>query len=162
MILSCIAAVAKNGVIGRANGLPWHLSADLRRFKRLTTGHTILMGRKTYESIGRPLPNRRNVVLTRSPTLAWEGVDVESSLDDALRRCAGESEVFVIGGHALYDLALPRADRLYLTRVLESFAGDVFFPTDAIDEFTLVSEEPHDSDEKNPYPYNFCVYERRG
>lgn len=161
MILSCIVAVAENGVIGRENDLPWHLSADLKRFKRLTSGHTIVMGRKTYESIGRPLPNRRNVVLTRRPALTWEGVDVESSLDDALRSCDGESEVFVIGGRALYDIALPRADRLYLTRVLESFDGDVFFPTNALEEFTLVSEEPHERDEKNPHPYSFCVYERR-
>lgn len=162
MTLSCIVAVSENGVIGRDNDLPWHLPDDLNRFKSLTMGHPIVMGRKTYDSIGRPLPGRRSVVLTRSSEYAPEGVTVVGSLDEALDACEGEVEVFVIGGASLFAEALPRADRVYLTRVLATVEGDTFFPEGGLEDFFLVNEERHPIDEKHRLPYTFQLYERRG
>lgn len=168
MILSCIVAMSENFVIGRDNDLPWHLPADLKRFKALTTGHSIIMGRKTYESIGRPLPRRTSVVLTRNHEFA-EGLDekagvvVVGSLDEALERCQdypGSDEAFVIGGHAVFAEALPRADRLYLTMVHEEVPGDVLFPSECLEGYELGSSERHEVDERHAYPYSFRVYNR--
>jgi dihydrofolate reductase len=131
MIVSAIAAVSRNGVIGRKGRLPWHYPEDLARFKTLTTGHAVLMGRRTFESIGRPLPGRRNVVLTRAPAPRLpEGVLSFNSLEAALQACAesGETELFVIGGAELYAQALPLCDRLYLTRIERDVEGDAHFP----------------------------------
>src|SRR5262245_13659219 len=131
MRISIIAAIATNGVIGRGGKLPWHLSDDLKRFKRLTMGHTIVMGRKTWESIGRPLPGRRTVVLTRqSEYLVPDGVHLASSLDDALdlAESAGDDDAFIVGGEELYRWALPRADRFYFTEVAADVDGDAYFP----------------------------------
>jgi len=126
--VSLIVAVAKNGVIGVNNTLPWHLSEDLKHFKSLTTGHTIIMGRKTYESIGRPLPNRRNIVISRNSNTSYEGVEVVHSLEDAFSISTNDKEVFVIGGSNIYEQALSFVDQLYITEIKKSFLGDAFFP----------------------------------
>ena len=161
MILSCIAAVAENGVIGRDNGLPWRLSADLKRFKALTTGHTILMGRRTFESIGKPLPNRTSIVLTRDRGYRPVGAAVAHSLEEALERCAGEPEVFVIGGAAVFHEALPRAQRLYLTRVHAAVAGDVRFPDVNLEDWERLEQKPLPAGEKNDYATTYEVYSRK-
>jgi len=161
MILSCIVAVAENGVIGRGNGLPWRLSADLKRFKELTTGHALIMGRKTFESIGRPLPNRTSIVLTRDRAYQQPGAVVVHSLEEALDRCRGEQEVFAIGGAAVFREALPRAQRLYLTRVHADVAGDVRFPDESLAGWERIEQTPLPADEKNEYATTFEVYVRR-
>ena len=127
-LVSLVAALARNRVIGAGNRMPWHLPEDLRRFKRLTMGAPVIMGRKTHQSIGKPLPGRRNIVVTRRPGAAWAGCEVAHSLGAALALAAGAPEVFVIGGAELYRLALPRADRLYLTLIDADYAGDALFP----------------------------------
>ena len=126
-MLSLIVAVAENGVIGRNNSLPWHISEDLRYFKQITSGKTVIMGRKTFQSIGRPLPNRINIVITRDPHFHAEGIVIARSLDDALAK-AGDGEAMVIGGSSLFLEALPRADRFYLTEIHRAYDGDVQFP----------------------------------
>lgn len=127
--VSLIAAVAANGVIGNGNALPWRLPEDLKRFKALTLGHPVIMGRKTFESIGRPLPGRRNIVISRNTLFAAEGCETAPSLDAALASCAGTTnEIFVIGGAQIYSEAMPLADRLYLTELRRDFPGDARFP----------------------------------
>jgi dihydrofolate reductase len=162
MRLSIIVAVAENGVIGRDNNLPWYLPADLGRFKQLTMGHHLLMGRKTFEAIGRALPGRTTVVISRGRPTLPEGVELAGSLEEALSlaAAAGEDETFVAGGAQIYHLALPRADRLYLTRVHATIEGDTRFPALTETEWTLVSQEDHTPDEKNKYRYSFLVYDR--
>jgi len=128
MILSVIVAVAENGVIGKDNRLPWHIPADLRYFKEITLGKPVIMGRKTYQSIGKPLPGRANLVVSRDPTWRAEGVLSATSLDDALDKLQGDAEIFVIGGASLFAEALRRAQRLYLTEVHRAYEGDVRFP----------------------------------
>ena len=160
MTLSCIVAVSENGVIGRDNDLPWKLSADLRRFKQLTTGHAIIMGRKTFDSIGRPLPNRTSIVMTRNLDYAPPGVTVVHSLDEALAACRDQQEAFVIGGEAVFREALPRTQRLYLTRVDVSVEGDAHFPETDFAEWKLSQQEFHSEDDKNDYDFTFQVYER--
>lgn len=164
-MLSAIVAVSKNDVIGREGDLPWHLPSDLRRFKTLTMGHHIVMGRKTYESIGRPLPGRRSVVLTRDEAYRPPGdpsgeVIVVHSLDAALERVAGDDEAFVIGGESLFRLTLPLVERLYVTLVHAVVDGDARFPGDAVEGWKLVSEETHPADARHAYPYSFRVYSR--
>ena len=161
MILSCIVAVAENGVIGRDNGLPWRLSADLKRFKQITTGHTLIMGRKTFESIGKPLPNRTSVVLTRDRGYEHAGAVVVHSLNEALERCRGEQEVFVIGGAEVFREALPRVQRLYLTRVLAEVEGDALFPVNEFSDWEQVEQASLPADEKNEYATSYEVYVRR-
>lgn len=144
MIVSAIAAVSRNGVIGREGRMPWHEPEDLKRFKAITTGHAIVMGRKTFESIGRPLPGRRNIVLTRRPGPRFpEGVLHFNSLEAALQACEelGETEVFVIGGAEIYAVALPLCDRLYLTRIDREVLGDTEFPPWNADEWTETARE---------------------
>jgi dihydrofolate reductase len=162
MKVSLIVAVAKNGVIGRGGELPWRLSADLRRFKELTMGHAILMGRKTYESIGRPLPGRRMIVITRQPDYRADGVEVAAGLEEAFRLAADrdDAECFVIGGGEIYDQARPHADRVYLTRVHATVDGDAYFPSLNLSEWHLVSSTPIEADAKNEYPFSFEQYER--
>ncbi len=128
MIISIIAAMAENRVIGRDGAIPWDIPDDRRRFRELTMGHPIIMGRKTFESIGRPLPGRRNIILTRLPEYRREGCCVVHSLADALAAAGGADEVFICGGEELYRLALPLADRIYLTVVHRCCAGDAYFP----------------------------------
>lgn len=162
MRISIIAAMAENGVIGRGGQLPWRLSADLARFKRLTTGHTVIMGRKTWESIGRPLPERRMVVVTRQSDYRAEGVEVVGTLSDAFQiaRTAGEEEAFVIGGADVYRQALPFTDRIYMTLVLAEVDGDTKFPEVDWDTWARIDSDSHESDEKNEYATAFHVFER--
>ncbi len=159
-MLSIIAAVAENGAIGKGNKLVWALPADLKRFRELTTAHTVIMGRKTFESIGRPLPNRRNIVVTRQKDYAPPGVEAAHSLEEVVQKTKGEPEVFVIGGAELYRQALPLSDKIYLTRIHKDFEGDVFFP-ELGPEWKEVKREKGTVDEKNIYPHDFLVYEKR-
>jgi len=148
MRLSIIVATAENGVIGRDNDLPWYLPADLKRFKQLTMGHHLLMGRKTFEAIGRALPGRTTVVISRGRPTLPEGVRLAASLDEALSlaAAAGEDEAFVAGGAQVYDLAGPRADRLYLTRIHAAIEGDTRLPELVESDWELVSKEDHGPD----------------
>ena len=158
-MISIIVAVAQNGVIGDKNSLLWHISEDMRFFKRTTSGHPVIMGRKTYESLGRPLPNRTNVVISR--TLGeLEGCTVVRSLEEALALFPTEEEVFVIGGAQIYALALDVADRFYLTRVGHDYEGDTSFPTWNESEWRLISREAYEQGEKYPHPFAFEIYER--
>jgi len=161
-----MVAAAENGVIGRHNNLPWHLPQDLRYFKRVTMGKPIVMGRKTFESIGRPLPGRCNIVISQNPDYSAEGVRRVDSLDEALalaERIAGidgAREAVVIGGAEIYALALPRADRLYLTRIHAIVDGDTQLPPIDWREWREVGRERHTADSDNPYDYSFLVYDR--
>ena len=159
-LCSLIVAVAANGVIGDRNALLWHISEDLRRFKQLTSGHPVIMGRKTWESLGRPLPNRTNVVLTRQ-ALTLEGCTVAHSLTEALALFPEEEEIFVIGGAQIYAEALPLADRFYLTRVGRAYEGDTRFPAWDAREWQLIDSEPHERGAEYPWPFTFEIYERR-
>ena len=161
MTISLVVAASTNNVIGSDGGLPWHLPDDLRHFKRLTTGNPIVMGRRTFESIGRPLPNRRNIVMTRDPDYVAPGCDVVSSVREALDLLEDTDEVMIIGGGQVYRDFLPHADRIYLTRVQADVEGDTYFPD--IDEagWRLVSSEPHAADEKHAYAFDVMVFERR-
>jgi dihydrofolate reductase len=163
MKLSLIAALATNNVIGRNNQVPWRLPTDLRRFKTLTMGHHLIMGRKTYESVGRPLAGRVNVVITRQEDWSAEGVTVVHSLEEALRVAsnAGETEAFIAGGAEIYELAIHRADCMYLTRVHAEVEGDTSFPEfDDVSEWKLNDAEHYDADDGNECPFSFLTYER--
>ena len=159
-MVSIIVAVAENGTIGDRNALLWHISEDLKRFKALTTGHPVIMGRKTYESLGRPLPNRTNVVLSRSGG-GVPGCRVARSLDEALALFPDDEELFIIGGAQIYEQALPLADRLYLTRVCHPYEGDTSFPEWDASEWHLASSEAHPSGREYPHPFVFERWERR-
>ncbi len=159
--VSAVVAAAENNAIGRDNQLLWHLPNDLRFFKHTTTGHAIIMGRKTYESVGRPLPNRRNIIVTRQAGYTAEGADVVHSLAAALESCAAAEHVFVVGGAEIYQQALPVTDRVYLTRVHVSLPGDSFFPQLDEQDWKLVSEDHHPADNRHAYGYTFMIYERR-
>lgn len=162
MIVSIIVAKAKNNVIGKDNQIPWYLPADLKYFKKTTLHHHIIMGRKTFESIGRPLPNRTNIVVTRSIFFTATGCLVAHSLEEALQLALenDEEEVFVIGGAQLYSDALPYADRLYLTEVDVQPEGDTYFPDFEEDHWREIYSEQHHADDRNPYPYTFRILER--
>jgi dihydrofolate reductase len=157
--ISLLVAVADNGAIGKGNQLPWHLPADLQRFKTLTLGKPIIMGRKTYESIGRPLPGRHNIVLSRSSTFAPNGVTVVTDLSAALRAAGQVPEVCIVGGAALYREALPLADVVHRTRVHTSVDGDAFFEP-LSNEWRIVSTESRAADERHVYAMTFEVLER--
>ncbi len=160
MKISIIAAMSENRVIGRDGALPWHLPDDLARFKTITTGHTVIMGRKTFESVGKPLPNRRSIVISRNTDYQCEGVVVAHSFDEALECGVGQEEVFVLGGQAVYELALPRSDRIYLTMVHASIDGDTHFPPFDPSEWRLVEDERHEADDRHAYAFSFRRYER--
>lgn len=159
--VSMIVAVAENGIIGRDGTLPWRLSADLKRFKRLTMGHALLMGRKTFDSIGRPLPGRRSIVLSRDTARRIDGCHVIHDWNQLAAAANGESDVFVIGGHQVFQDALPFADRLFWTQVHANVNGDVAFPEVAWKQWQLVAEERHEADERNQFAYSFRDYERK-
>lgn len=160
MILSIIVAAAENNVIGRDNGLIWKLSADLKHFKALTTGHTIIMGRKTFESIGRPLPNRRNVIISRNPAYRAEGCEVVESIDDALKLVEDENESFIVGGGTIYKALWDRAERIYLTRVHTRAEGDTFIPELETGRWELLGQENFPADDRNEFAYSFITYQR--
>ena len=158
--VTLIVAVADSGVIGRDNALPWHLPDDLKRFKRLTLGKPIVMGRKTYESIGKPLPGRQNIVLTRDANYRRDGVTVVHAPEAALHAAGDAAEIMIIGGSDLFGLFLPRAGRIHLTRVHGHIDGDVMWP--ALDDTWSVTErETHAADERHAYAMTFEVWEKR-
>ena len=168
-MLSLIVAVAENGAIGRNNGLLWHISEDLKYFKSTTTGHPVIMGRKTYESIGRPLPGRRNVVLTRGdmeiPSIKnpqTTSMEIVHSLDEVYSLVQGDEEFFVMGGGMLYNATFPKADMLYLTKIYAvAEDADTFFPQVKDDEWEIVKEGEMMHDEENEIDYQFLVYKRK-
>ncbi|MFC1774605.1 type 3 dihydrofolate reductase [Pseudomonadota bacterium] len=161
MRISLIVALARNRVIGRDNQLPWRLSADLQHFKRLTMGRPIVMGRKTCESIGKPLPGRTNIVVTRNSSFSAEGCRVVHSIDEALVAAGGADEVMIMGGENLYSQLLPRADRLYLTEVQAEVSGDAWFPELDQTQWQELERESHRADENNEFDYDFVVLARR-
>lgn len=162
MTLSIIVAIASDGAIGRANDLLWHLPADLKRFKELTTGHTILMGRKTFESLPHgPLPNRRNIIISRSLP-AQPGAEVYPTIQQAMEACASDEEVFIIGGGEIYRQLLPNTERIYLTRVQASFPdAEVFFPELDPTEWIEEAREVYPRDERNEYDTELLLLRRR-
>lgn len=159
MLVSLVVAVSSNNAIGKNNQLLWHLPADLKHFKQITTGHTVFMGRKTYESIGKPLPNRRNIVISKS-IKEIPGCGVVPSLEEALLLPGKNEEVMVIGGAAIYALTLPRADRIYLTRVHQKFEADTFFPEIDPKKWQETQREDFLADEKNPFAYSYITLNR--
>lgn len=161
MTVSLIVARAENGVIGSANALPWYLPADLKHFKQLTTGHTVIFGRKTYQTVGRPLPDRRIIVITRNAAYHPDGVEVANSLDEAFEMAGRDGEVFVGGGEEIYRAAMPRASRVYITQVHAAVDGDTYFPPLDDSVWTLRHTERHEADERNRIPYTFETWERK-
>ncbi|MCJ7557076.1 MAG: type 3 dihydrofolate reductase [Gammaproteobacteria bacterium] len=161
MLVSLVVAMSENGVIGRDNALPWHLPADLRQFKTLTLGKPIIMGRKTYESIGRPLPGRQNIVLSRDTGFQAPGCDICTSLQQALVLAGNADEVMVIGGGALYEEVLVHADRIYLTEIHASIEGDTRFPEIDPARWREIARERHAADERNSLDYSFVTLARR-
>lgn len=164
-ILSAILAMSENHVIGKQNQLPWRMPADMRHFKEITTGHTVLMGRKTYESIGKPLPNRTNIVLTRHPHYQAPGCTVVATIIEALKFAEKQSpdkqEIFVIGGAEIYHLLLPYCDRIYLTLIHHHFDGDIYFPVIETRDWNEIKRIDCAADNENPYPYSFIWLERK-
>jgi len=158
--ISLVAAMANNRVIGKDNQMPWHMPADLKHFKAVTMGHPIIMGRRTFDSLGRPLPGRLNIVVSRQLGLEIPGVVVVSSLEKAIELVHQESEVMVIGGQMLFELALPLAHKMFLTFIDTDIEGDTFFPAWDQAEWEVVSEQPHQADDKNPFNYRFVDYAR--
>ena len=159
-MITLIVAVADNGVIGRNNALPWHLPEDLKRFKRLTMGKPIVMGRKTFESIGKPLPGRHNIIVTRDANYRREGATVVHGIDEAVLAAEAAAEIMVIGGADLFRLFLPRATRIHLTRVHGDIEGDVLWP--ALDDtWGVVESELHAADERHAWSMTFEVWEKR-
>ena len=155
--INLIAAVAQNDVIGAGNRMPWHLPEDLKYFKRVTQGHPVVMGRKTFESIGRLLPDRENRIVTRQADFQVEGARIFSSVEAA---CEGAGEIFVIGGAEIYRQALPMADRLYITRIEKDFEGDTCFPKWPVSQFRELTREAHPAGEGRDFGYSFVVFER--
>lgn len=158
--LSAIVAIDENGVIGADNDLPWRLSADLRRFRRLTMGHHMIMGRKTWQSINRLLPGRTTVIVTRQSDFQVEGALVANSIEQAIDLCEGDDEPFIVGGAEIYRASLPFITRLYVTRVHATVSGDAYFPEIEWERWNTISEETHSADEKNEYDHTFSIYER--
>lgn len=161
MIITIVAALDKNSLIGTTTGLPWYLPADLKHFKEVTTGHVIVMGRKTYETIGRSLPNRTNVVITRNVEFDAPGCMVLPTIESALDRYKDEQEIYIIGGAQIYQEAMPYATHLSLTKIDQAFDGNVYFPKVDWNAWEEIGRVDHQADEKNPYNYSFVAYERK-
>ncbi|QPH39384.1 dihydrofolate reductase [Pedobacter endophyticus] len=160
--LNIAVAVADNFAIGRNNQLLWHMPADLKFFKQTTSGHTVIMGRKTFDSVGKPLPNRRNIVVTRDASLKIDGAEVVNSLDEAIKLSEdSDGPIFIIGGAEIYRQALPKTDTIYLTTIHHTFDADAFFPEIDRNEWEVISSESHQADEKNKYDYTFKVLKRK-
>lgn len=160
-MLTMIAAAAENNALGKDNDLVWHLPDDFKRFKKLTTGHPIIMGRKTFESFPQPLPNRTHIVITRNKDYQADGAVVVNSLEKAIEIAKKDPQPYIIGGGEIYNLALPKADKIELTRVHDSFEADAFFPEIDKDQWELKAEEFHPKDEKHQYAFTYLTYERR-
>ena len=159
MIKTIVVAISENRVIGKDNKLLWYLPNDLKHFKNITSGHTVIMGRKTYESVGKPLPKRRNIIITRQD-ITIEGCEVVNSIEAAIKLAESEEEVFIVGGAEIYKQAMHLTDRIYLTIVHKEFDGDSFFPEIGKNEWKEVFREDHLPDEKNSLPYSFITFER--
>ena len=167
MKISLIAAVAQNGIIGRNNDMPWHLPGDFAFFKRKTSHHAIIMGRKSLEALGKPLRNRTSIVITRNQDFTAEGVTVVHTLDDAIteaqrvdKQLYQTDEIFVIGGAEIYKMAMPIATTLYLTEIHQTYEGDTYFPAVNKSEWREISRHPHPADDRNPASFDFVEYER--
>jgi len=160
MIVSAVVAISENHAIGKDNKLLWYLSNDLKHFKDITTGGTIIMGRKTYESVGKPLPKRRNIIITRQ-AITIEGSEVVNSIEAALALCKTEAEVYIVGGAEIYKQAMPLTDRIYLTIVHQQFDADSFFPEINKQDWNQTAREDHEPDAKNLIPYSFVTYDRK-
>ena len=166
MIMSLVVAMTENRVIGQNNTIPWHLPDDLKFFKRITMGKPIVMGRNTYESIGKPLPGRDNIVITRNPDYQVDGVHVVSSVQEAVELAGQltapdlEAEMMVIGGQQIFELTLPIADRIYLTELHTKIPGDVFFPKFPHDQWQEIARENRPATPENPFSYSFLILER--
>ncbi len=158
-MISIIVAIARNNTIGSANSMPWHLPEDFKHFKQVTMGKVVIMGRKTYESIGRPLPGRRNIVISRNAALRIEGCDTATSLEAALAMCDPKAENFIIGGGEIYRQAMPIADKLYITHIDANFDGDTQFPQIG-SEWQEISREHFESGTGFPHPFDFVDYIR--
>lgn len=157
-----IAAMAHNRVIGQGNKMPWHLPADLQHFKRITLNKPVIMGRKTYESIGRPLPGRRNVIISRNDSYQMEGIEVVKSVDDALALVSGAEEVMIIGGGLVYEQFLPLCERLYLTFIDLEVEGDTRFPEyENVANWELVESQSNEPNEKNKYSHKFVTLQKK-
>ena len=161
-MISIIVAVASNGVIGDKNSLLWHIREDMIHFRTTTSGHPVIMGRKTFDSIGRPLPKRTNVVITRDTNLVIEGCTVVHSLEEAVAMFDSAEEVFIIGGAQIYAQALPLADRIYLTVVGKEYEGDTSFPALDLSQWTELWREDYTRGEEFEYPFSFITLERKG
>jgi len=161
-MITIIAAIGKNNELGKNNDLIWHLPADLKRFKKVTTGHTIIMGRNTFESIGKPLPNRKSIIITRNKEYQQEGCDVVYSLEEAIQLISGEESAFIIGGAQIYKEAIEKeiVDQLDITLVHENFEADVYFPKIDSQKWKQVSREDFSMDEKNTFKYSFLSYSK--
>lgn len=159
--ITLIVAASENNAIGINNQMPWHLPNDFKYFKRNTIEHSVLMGRKTFDAIGKALPDRRNIVITRNTNFQGEDIDVANSIQEALLYCRDEHEVFIIGGANIYQQALPLANKILLTRVQTTIQGDAFFPELNSEEWELISSEPHQADDKHAFDYTFEVYNRK-
>jgi dihydrofolate reductase len=160
-MISLIWAMDENRAIGKDNKLPWHLPEDLKFFKRMTMGHPIVMGRKTHESIGRPLPGRENIIITRDHHYKSDGCTVFNTINELLDYAdQSQEEIFVIGGAEVFKEVIPHADRIYLTLIHHQFEGDTFFPVFLMDDWKLESREMGIKDDKNPYDYEFLIYRR--
>ncbi|MBC7416905.1 MAG: dihydrofolate reductase [Pedobacter sp.] len=160
--INIAVAVSENYAIGKNNQLLWHMPADLKFFKQTTTGHTVVMGRKTFDSVGKPLPNRQNIVLTRKTGLEIPGALVVNSLEEAFNSVEqNDAEIFIVGGAEIYKQALPKVQRIYLTTIHHTFNADTFFPKLNMDEWQEISSETHKADEKNKYNYTFTILERK-
>jgi len=159
MIVSIVVAISENHAIGKDNQLLWHLPKDLKHFKEITSGGTVIMGRKTYDSVGRPLPNRRNIIITRQQ-IEITGCEVVNSLQAALDLCRGTEEVFIVGGAEIYKQAMTLTDRIYLTIVHANIEGDTYFPEINADIWKETERADHEADEKNALPFSFITLER--
>ena len=158
--LTMIAAAAENNALGKDNDLIWHISEDLKRFKRLTTGHAIIMGRKTFESMPKALPNRTNIVLTKRKDYQAEGAEVVHTVEDALDLVKEDVQPFIIGGGQIYSLFMPLCDRIELTRVHHEFEADVYFPDIDLNEFEVIAKEYVSKTEEQPYNYTYLTYQK--
>ncbi|QZP18163.1 dihydrofolate reductase [Methylophilales bacterium] len=158
MKISIIVAASENLVIGYRNALPWHISEDLKNFKQITINHSVVMGRKTFESIGKPLKERRNIVISRDRTLKIEGVEVVNSLDEAIHRTKNENEIFIIGGEQIYKIAMPIATHMHITKVYNNIKGDAFFPAFDENEWKILTQK--DSETNEGLKFSFIEYQK--
>lgn len=161
MKISLIVAMDKNRVIGKDNDIPWRIPKDWEYVKHTTKGHPIILGRKNLESIGRALPDRRNIILTRDKSFTFNGCEIAHSINDVLELCKNEQEIFIFGGEEIYNLFLPYVEKMHITKIHYEFEGDTFFPEVNLDEWNEVSVKKGITNDKNPYEYYFHVYERK-